>query len=681
MAVSLLFLAAFVPGSMATMLYNGLQTSIFSSNLSTSCDAALNTSISCPEDIIQLVTYGIQAVGWNTTSMASMCTSDCTSSLAELATAVEEGCGNITMMIDTQAVTFSSWVDHIQYKFGLICLADANSGDFCLDVEKTWNITEMVLDNTATWPNNTYKCYFDAQADTWDYVQDGNGTCYSPFEFEWSNATDGGGLSQLAALDYYMERGDPIDDDNYGWPLPLEFDEYPLEIQCSSCFLQTFKYGLENKWGDIWDNITAQIWANVVSNCDLDSTITPANDFSNALEYGVDMPATPMPVSNCPQNITISNTTSLTCKEAAIQFQVPSAGLYNMNSNADMYCGGLTDMTLCVPLSCPIGVVNLGDNIAWNNNTENIANWIAGFSNFTQAQFYSWNPYIGLDHVTHGTVVCMGPPGGIYVPPSATVAVPSVYTTTATPADPTPSGTIPNCGLYYLVEVGDDCSLVCEKFGLTFSDFINLNPSIDSACSNLILGDDYCVVAVNGTVVSTVTSTRTPATTTTSTSGSKSATSTATSSYISAPSPTTSGTTPYCYEWYTVSANDSCWDIEQEFDITLDEFIALNTYVDSNCDGLWPDYSYCVDGVPLASTTTSSAAATTTTATAVTTPTPIQTGMASGCTVFYEAKTGDGCYDIATAYGITLDEFYAWNLALDDDCSALWPDYYYCVGM
>lgn len=113
----------------------------------------------------------------------------------------------------------------------------------------------------------------------------------------------------------------------------------------------------------------------------------------------------------------------------------------------------------------------------------------------------------------------------------------------------------------------------------------------------------------------------------------------------------------------------------------MDEFIALNTYVDSNCDGLWPDYSYCVNGVPVASTSTSSTAATTTTASAVTTPTPTQTGMASGCTVFYEAKANDGCYDIAAAYGITLDQFYAWNLALNGDCSGLWPDYYYCVGM
>jgi hypothetical protein len=50
------------------------------------------------------------------------------------------------------------------------------------------------------------------------------------------NATDTN-LNQMAALDYYVDRPDPIDDDNYGWYEPLEFDEYPLEIQCSSCFL------------------------------------------------------------------------------------------------------------------------------------------------------------------------------------------------------------------------------------------------------------------------------------------------------------------------------------------------------------------------------------------------------------------------------------------------------------
>lgn len=59
-AVTALGLAA---PSTATMLYNGLQTQIFSSNLPTACDAALNTSISCPEDTIQLTTYGLHQVG------------------------------------------------------------------------------------------------------------------------------------------------------------------------------------------------------------------------------------------------------------------------------------------------------------------------------------------------------------------------------------------------------------------------------------------------------------------------------------------------------------------------------------------------------------------------------------------------------------------------------------------
>ncbi|KAF4764199.1 hypothetical protein N7455_003730 [Penicillium solitum] len=72
---------------------------------------------------------------------------------------------------------------------------------------------------------------------------------------------------------------------------------------------------------------------------------------------------------------------------------------------------------------------------------------------------------------------------------------------------------------------------------------------------------------------------------------------------------------------------------------------------------------------------------TATTSGTITTPTPTQTGMVSGCTTFYEAVRGDGCYTIATSYGITLDEFYEWNAAVGDDCSRLWPDYYYCVGI
>lgn len=39
------------------------------------------------------------------------------------------------------------------------------------------------------------------------------------------------------------------------------------------------------------------------------------------------------------------------------------------------------------------------------------------------------------------------------------------------------------------------------------------------------------------------------------------------------------------------------------------------------------------------------------------------------------------CQDIATQNGITLEEFYEWNPALGGDCSGLWLNYAYCVGI
>ena len=37
--------------------------------------------------------------------------------------------------------------------------------------------------------------------------------------------------------------------------------------------------------------------------------------------------------------------------------------------------------------------------------------------------------------------------------------------------------------------------------------------------------------------------------------------------------------------------------------------------------------------------------------------------------------------NIATAEGIALSDFYAWNPAVKDDCSGLEAEYYICVGI
>lgn len=48
-------------------------------------------------------------------------------------------------MIDQQDYTFSDWMDHMQYKLGLVCLADADLGDICLDVEKKTLIPKLIM--------------------------------------------------------------------------------------------------------------------------------------------------------------------------------------------------------------------------------------------------------------------------------------------------------------------------------------------------------------------------------------------------------------------------------------------------------------------------------------------------------------------------------------------------------
>lgn len=80
-------------------------------------------------------------------------------------------------------------------------------------------------------------------------------------------------------------------------------------------------------------------------------------------------------------------------------------------------------------------------------------------------------------------------------------------------------------------------------------------------------------------------------------------------------------------------------------------------------------------------TTTTSLASSISTGHPVTTPTPIQTGMVSDCTEFYEAVTGDDCYNISMEYNITLTDFETWNPAVGANCTSLWANTYYCVGI
>lgn len=69
------------------------------------------------------------------------------------------------------------------------------------------------------------------------------------------------------------------------------------------------------------------------------------------------------------------------------------------------------------------------------------------------------------------------------------------------------------------------------------------------------------------------------------------------------------------------------------------------------------------------------------TSSALSTPSPIQTGMVSDCDEFYLVVSGDDCATIASGYDISLTDFYAWNPAVGSTCASLWVDDYVCVGV
>jgi hypothetical protein len=159
-------------------------------------------------------------------------------------------------------------------------------------------------------------------------------------------------------------------------------------------------------------------------------------------------------------------------------------------------------------------------------------------------------------------------------------------------------------GIYQVTE-GDDCSLVSIANSISITDFYFLNPEIDANCTNLGLGEAYCIAAVGD--ISTYSSypTTTPLFTVTTASFPSVNTSipaaTSNPGYIYIPRylPTAPGTLSGCkfYRDYDDSMFNlnSCKVIALLYEVTTDNFLAWNPSLDSNMTtcSLQPGYSYC----------------------------------------------------------------------------------------
>ncbi|GIC92923.1 uncharacterized protein Aud_009401 [Aspergillus udagawae] len=107
----------------------------------------------------------------------------------------------------------------------------------------------------------------------------------------------------------------------------------------------------------------------------------------------------------------------------------------------------------------------------------------------TVSLFEAINPQInaGCSNLSPGLYYCVLPTADWN---QTTTTTTSSYQTA--PA-PTPSGTTANCYEWYVVQSGDYCAKIESVYGITMAQLRQWNPDLKNDCSNLQLGDAYCV--------------------------------------------------------------------------------------------------------------------------------------------------------------------------------------------
>lgn len=274
---------------------------------------------------------------------------------------------------------------------------------------------------------------------------------------------------------------------------------------------------------------------------------------------------------------------------------------------------------------------------------------VATANGISLSDFYLWNPAVGSTcrFLQVDVYVCVAIIGGTTQTPS-----PTPTNGISTPS-PIQTGMVTNCNKFYFVKSGDGCEAIATANGVSLTNFYAWNPAVGSTCRSL-QADVYVCIGIVGA------STSTPAPTPT--------------NGITTPSPIQTGMVTNCNGFYLVKSGDGCEAIATSNGITLTQFYAWNPAVGSTCRSLQADVYVCVK---IVGGTTSTPSPTPTNG--VTTPSPIQTGMVTNCNTFYLVKSGDDCDRVASLYGITFANLYAWNPAIGSTCAALQLGTYVCV--
>ncbi|KAF2856399.1 carbohydrate-binding module family 50 protein [Plenodomus tracheiphilus IPT5] len=333
------------------------------------------------------------------------------------------------------------------------------------------------------------------------------------------------------------------------------------------------------------------------------------------------------------------------------------------DNNLAAYCDGFHKSgELCIQNTCKVYTIE---------NTATCES-IAESHTITLAQLKGWNPIINAGfrnlYKMNEASICVSSPGEAYVTPPA---LPPLAPSTATSAAPVPTDAKDEsnrkCGSWYNVEAGDYCNSVTMRYGVSLEDFVFLNPSINSNCTNLLLGISYCVEPVGDI-----------------------------NTYSGRPGFHTAGPTGLPFTKVTFAAASTTWtpqvtrmqtDVSGTFfrhqcdlatsvyDVTLKELLLWNpdlgTDISITSCSFTPGLRYCgrfyVDQPPPP----------------IEGPQfdfPLREGDDVNCTKFGDVPEHFPCTDTLNFFQLSLAQFYKMNPAIGPDCSNLWTNQAYCIA-
>ncbi|KAI8630383.1 hypothetical protein F5Y19DRAFT_474775 [Xylariaceae sp. FL1651] len=372
-----------------------------------------------------------------------------------------------------------------------------------------------------------------------------------------------------------------------------------------------------------------------------------------------------------------------TCRSIA-QSQGISVGWLVVDNGLNAYCAGFNATgSLCIQNTCKTYIVKTNDTCAS----------IAKAQNVTQTQLVEWNPILDSTCKNIGLSlndsICVGKPGKPFTSPTTTIPVVTSITTAASVPTDVAANTTHNCGLFYQVQLGDYCNIVCIKFNINLDDFLFLNPSVNSNCTNLFAQESYCVAPVGdlsdypghpGYVP--------PNSATPSSAWSSAPTATWIPPVlnITDDAPLANGTRSDC--WSFTNGNklqipingtfysSTCQLIAQTYGISLEQLQNWNPSLDTNgTDCMFEsNLRYCVLAYNPVQTSDSGPVQTAT-------PDLIRDGTWQNCTAYLDVNFGMTCQAILDNYGLTIDQFSTWNPEVGKQCENLWENYRYCVSL